>query len=233
MLGFSSITGSASPQTSIWLIIFASLMTVLLSTILVITYDKSSRQVSKPDHFIQSLLLMSIVTCTIMQSIGDSLALSFGIFGALAIIRFRTRISDPRDVAFVFASMAVGIACGVHSFLNGIIGTAFFCLIILIIRFTPFGQKNKMVGNLRLTLPQGDYHLTPIQAVLNKNTDNFSLRRIRVGILENELLRTEYEYKLILQNNTEVSTFAEELSIIDDCNVIRLTFEDENDVEAL
>ncbi|MFM2392844.1 MAG: hypothetical protein RLZZ546_826, partial [Bacteroidota bacterium] len=99
-------------HTSIALILFASMLTLLLSMILVFTYEKTSRQVTKPDHFIQSLLLMSIVTCTIMQSIGDSLALSFGIFGALAIIRFRTRISDPRDVAFVFATMAIGIACG-------------------------------------------------------------------------------------------------------------------------
>ncbi|MBL0083975.1 MAG: hypothetical protein IPP37_16835 [Saprospiraceae bacterium] len=87
--------GLSQPQTSILIIVFALAMTLVLSLLIVLTYDKTSRQVSRPDHFIQSLLLMSLVTCTIMQSIGDSLALSFGIFGALAIIRFRTRISDP------------------------------------------------------------------------------------------------------------------------------------------
>ena len=108
MFDISSLSNNAQ-NTPLSLIFFASLMTLGLSLLLVFTYEKTSREVARPDHFIQSLLLMSIVTTTIMQSIGDSLARSFGIFGALAIIRFRMRISSPRDVAFVFATMAVGI----------------------------------------------------------------------------------------------------------------------------
>jgi uncharacterized membrane protein YhiD involved in acid resistance len=137
MFELPALSNSVETSPFIW-IIFASLMTLVLSTLLVITYDKTSQKVARPEHFVQSLLLMSLVTCTIMQSIGDSIALGFGIFGALAIIRFRTRISDPRDVAFVFASMAVGIACGVHSFVNGAVGTIVFCIIATLLRFTPF-----------------------------------------------------------------------------------------------
>ena len=92
MFDLSSLSNNAQ-NTPVSLIFFAALMSLGLSLLLVLTYEKTSREVVRPDHFIQSLLLMSIVTTTIMQSIGDSLARSFGIFGALAIIRFRFDLS--------------------------------------------------------------------------------------------------------------------------------------------
>lgn len=218
-------------HTSLALILFASMLTVLLSLILVLTYEKTSRQVTRPDHFIQSLLLMSIVTCTIMQSIGDSLALSFGIFGALAIIRFRTRISDPRDVAFVFATMAIGIACGVHSFINGIVGTLIFCFIIVILYFSPFGQKNNLIGYLRLSIP---YQVSDrqIDQVLLNFTKDFNIKRIRYNIVEDEMEKTEYEFKFLIKDGKDPNELSNELKKIEGLKVLRFNFENENDIEA-
>jgi hypothetical protein len=108
---------------SIVLIAFSVLLSFLLSSLIVFTYEKASRDVATPDHFLQSLILMSLVTTTIMQSIGDSPARGFGIFGALAILRFGTQLFSPRNISFIFAAMAAGIACGVYSFINAVIGT--------------------------------------------------------------------------------------------------------------
>jgi len=231
MFDFSA--GLSQPQTSIYLIGFALAMTLVLSLLLVLTYDKTSRQVSRPDHFIQSLLLMSLVTCTIMQSIGDSLALSFGIFGALAIIRFRTRISDPRDVAFVFASMAIGIASGVHSFLNGIIGTLAFCAVVVIIRFSPFGQKSNMLGSLRI-----DSHLEkggdgPLALVMQKFCNPFSLKRMRFSTSAEGKDNFEYEYRFKMKPGMSVSEFIAEIRQHPDVLLSRINFDDENDVDSL
>lgn len=222
---------SAGQQTSIIMIAFALALTFTLSLILVLVYEKTSRQVSRPDHFIQSLLLMSIVTATIMQSIGDSLALSFGIFGALAIIRFRTRISDPRDVAFIFASMAVGIACGVHSFLNGIVGTFAFCLIVILLRFSPFGQKSNLIGELKIELPRLQ-DTSIVTNILAKYKSSYSLKRVKVNLVEDNN-NMEYEYKIKLKEFDELSAITNELSAIQDGKLIRFIFTDENDVDAI
>jgi uncharacterized membrane protein YhiD involved in acid resistance len=222
---------SAGQHTSIIMIAFALALTFLLSLILVLVYEKTSRQVTRPDHFIQSLLLMSIVTATIMQSIGDSLALSFGIFGALAIIRFRTRISDPRDVAFIFASMAVGIACGVHSFLNGIVGTIAFCLIVILLRFSPFGQKSNLIGELKIELPRLQ-DTSIVTNVLEKYRTSYSLKRVKVNLAEDNN-NLEYEYKLKLSEFGDLSSITQELSSIQGGKLIRFIFTDENDVDAI
>ncbi len=230
MVDILNINGSGH-QTSIILIVFSLTLTFLLSLVLVLTYEKTSRQVSRPDHFIQSLLLMSIVTSTIMQSIGDSLALSFGIFGALAIIRFRTRISDPKDVAFIFATMAIGIACGVHSFLNGIIGTAAFCIIAVILRYTPFGQKSNMIGELKIEIPK-DQDAKIVTAILERYKVNYSLKRLRVNVTE-ENNNFEYEYKVKLESLYSLQLLTNDLSVIPEGKLLRFVFTDENDIDAI
>ena len=219
-------------HTSTALIVFALALTLLLSLLLVFIYEKTSRQVARPDHFIQSLLLMSLVTATIMQSIGDSLALSFGIFGALAIIRFRTRISDPRDVAFVFASMAIGIACGVHSFLNGIVGTLAFCLVVVFIRLSPFGQKNNLVGNFRFDLPP-HVDLFLVKPVLEQFTLDYSLKRQRIIVAETNKGNIEYEFKIKLKNDGDFVDLSKKLLEIENIKISRLSLDDENDIDAI
>jgi uncharacterized membrane protein YhiD involved in acid resistance len=232
-MDFSSITGSnPAIQTSLWLIVFAIMMTFLLSIILVITYDKTTRPTARPDHFIQSLMLMSIVTCTIMQSIGDSIALGFGIFGALAIIRFRTRISDPRDVAFVFATMAIGIACGVHSFTNAVIGTLAFCIIVWIINYTPFGNKTKLIGNIRLTIP-AESDIESIENVLMNYVHEFSIKRIRTHVAEELQNRVEYEYSFILGQNNSLMALSEALESLTHVKILRILMIDQNAEETI
>jgi hypothetical protein len=230
MLDFFNTNGSGQ-QTSIMLILFALSLTFLLSLILVLVYERTSRQVARQDHFIQSLLLMSIVTATIMQSIGDSLALSFGIFGALAMIRFRTSISDPRDVAFVFASMAIGISCGVHSFLNGILGTIAFCIVIILLRFSPFGQKSNLIGELRFELPISGAENT-ITNVLENFDIKYMLKKVKLNVVE-EQKYIEYEYKFKLDNINQLSELTESLSNINEGKLIKINFNDVNDVEIV
>lgn len=225
MFDLSNLSNSAQ-QTSLALIAFASLMSLGLSLLLVFTYEKTSREVTRPDHYIQSLLLFAIVTTTIMQSIGDSLARSFGIFGALAIIRFRTRISNPRDVAFMFATMAVGISCGVHSFVNGVIGTALFCIVVFVLRMTPFSQKQSLIGTLRFDITEGSGQLATIQALIKQYSRTFSLKGYRIFFDNEKRQGVEYEYLLRLKDEMQGVALAEALKKLTDIKEVRLAFND-------
>ena len=78
--------------------------------------------------------------------------------GALAIIRFRTSLKDPRDIVFMFASLASGIACGVDGYNIAVGGTAVFCLTALFLYWSPFGQTSHFDGMLRFNIendPEG------------------------------------------------------------------------------
>lgn len=224
MYDFSGLFSSYS-EHSISIILFTTALTIVLSLLLVVTYDKTTHALGRSPSFVQALLLMSIVTATIMQSIGDSLAISFGIFGALAMIRFRSSISDPRDIAFIFATMAIGISCGVHSYQNAIIGTFTFCLIIFLIKLSPFDHRFNIKGTLRVDVMGDNSKLIEIENVLKEYTHSNQLSKYRLSLLTDGIEGSEYEYSLIVKTITEGTVIQQSLQTITGIKVIRLSFE--------
>ena len=78
-----------------------------------------------------TLLTLTILTATVMTVIGNNIALSLGMVGALSIIRFRTSIKDSRDTAYIFWTIIVGICCGVGDYLVAGVGSAIVFLLLL------------------------------------------------------------------------------------------------------
>ena len=99
MLDYLSLQGTTENPTFLT-ILFTVLLAFLLSSLIAFTYNKTTRKVMTPVDFLQTLILLAIVAATVMQAIGDSLARGLGMLGALAIIRFRTTLRTPRNMAF-------------------------------------------------------------------------------------------------------------------------------------
>lgn len=208
------------------LVVFSVLLSFLLAVLIVFTYEKTSQEVATPHHFIQSLILMAIVTTTIMQSIGDSLARGFGIFGALAILRFRTNLISTRNISFIFAAMAAGIACGVYSFMTAIIGSLAFCLVAFLLRITPFSRKSNLLGQLRFELPAATDNLAPAQQVIREFCRKFVLKRYRVQYDANRGEYVEYQYEVRLDHEMNGPQLAQKLRQLEGLQALRLTFTD-------
>lgn len=119
-------------------ITYSFLWAFLLASIIAITHKLTFTGDYYPKNFFQSLVLGAIVTTLVMLAIGDSLARGLGVFGAMAIIRFRTRIDDPRDVLFLFAALSTGLAIGVYGFTISFVGSILFCGVAALLHFTPF-----------------------------------------------------------------------------------------------
>lgn len=211
---------------SVVLIVFSALLSFLLASLIVFTYEKTSQEVAPPHHFIQSMILMAIVTSTIMQSIGDSMARGFGIFGALAILRFRTNLISTRNISFIFASMAVGIACGVYSFVNAIIGTLAFCVVAFLLRLTPFSRKSNLLGQLRFLLPADPAELELVQATIREQCRAHVLKRYRVLLANDGSEQVEYWYDIRLADEMQGVALARRLRQHETLRDLRLNFND-------
>ena len=108
--------------------LFGVFLTYCLSVIVAFTSVKTFLGLFDSRSYIQAMILSAIVVCCAMQAIGDNLARGLGVMGALSIIRFRTNLNEPRDMIFLFACLAIGIANGVHSYSIVIVATFGFCL---------------------------------------------------------------------------------------------------------
>ena len=96
-------------------------------------------------RFNVSLVMLVLVTTLVMLVIGNNIALSLGMVGALSIVRFRTAIKDPRDTAYIFWSIAVGICCGVSEFMVVSIGTSVLFLFILLFGVVKHNERYLIV----------------------------------------------------------------------------------------
>jgi hypothetical protein len=146
----SAVQGSS--VTDIRTVLISTLVAFFLAHLIAIIYSRCHRGISYSSGFVQSLILGGVVACMLMMAIGNNLVWGIGIVGTLAIIRFRTNLRDPRDMVFIFAALASGIAAGVGAYAVGFIGAVFFCLVALYLNFVPFGSRSNFDGLLRFTL---------------------------------------------------------------------------------
>ena len=79
-----------------------------------------------------TLLALTVITTTVMIVIGNNIALSLGMVGALSIVRFRTAIKDSRDTAYIFWAIVAGICCGAGDYLVAAAGSAVVFVLLLI-----------------------------------------------------------------------------------------------------
>ncbi len=107
-------------------------VTGLLGTVIFISYAISHRGTIYSRKFNVSLVMLALLTGTVMIVIGNNIALSLGMVGALSIVRFRTAVKDSRDTMYIFWAIIVGICCGVANFFVAAVGsTAVFLMLLL------------------------------------------------------------------------------------------------------
>ena len=80
-----------------------------------------------------SLVVLTVITTTVMIVIGNNLAMSLGMVGALSIVRFRTAVKDSRDTMYIFWAITVGICCGAGDYFTAAAGSSFAFLLLLLL----------------------------------------------------------------------------------------------------
>lgn len=108
------------------------LVSAALGGLIFLSYVLSHKGTIYSRKFGVTLVVLTVMTGTVMTVIGNNIALSLGMVGALSIVRFRTALKDSRDTAYVFWTIIVGICCGVGDYVVAAAGsTAIFLLFLL------------------------------------------------------------------------------------------------------
>lgn len=113
-------------------IIMHILVSAVIGLFIFISYVISHKGTIYSKKFGVTLIVLTVMTGTVMTVIGNNIALSLGMVGALSIVRFRTAIKDSRDTVYIFWTIIVGICCGVGDYLVAAVGSSAIFLIFLI-----------------------------------------------------------------------------------------------------
>jgi uncharacterized membrane protein YhiD involved in acid resistance len=123
---------------------------------------------------VQTQIILSVVGAVIMLVVGASLARAFGIVGVASLIRYRSKIDDPKDAVVMLSALAVGLASGV-----GLYGLAVFSAVFLILALGIIESFEKGVKRFDLKIKAGKQtdELRPkIETILRRYRLPFELR---------------------------------------------------------
>ena len=121
------------------------IVTALLALYIFAIYRLVTRKVFYSKNFNISLAVMSLITSAIILAMQSNLVISLGMVGALSVVRFRTAIKDPMDLAFLFWSISIGIICGAGLYEIALVTSVGVTVFILVLDMLPVGKAPMML----------------------------------------------------------------------------------------
>ncbi len=116
--------------------IFDTLLTIVLAfgigTFIFLVYKKTYQGVMYSSSFGVTLIALTMITSQVILAVTSNVVLSLGMVGALSIVRFRTAIKEPLDIAFLFWAIAAGIILAAGMIPLAVIGSVMIGMILLI-----------------------------------------------------------------------------------------------------
>ena len=135
----NNLQNLADSFTSIYLpqeIIINLVLSFILGLVISVVYKFTHKGLSYSQSFMVTNIFVAVIVCMVIMIIGNSLARAFALVGALSIIRFRTVVKDTKDTAYIFWSLAAGMASGTGSYFLAVSGTIILTSIALILYLT-------------------------------------------------------------------------------------------------
>jgi len=205
----------------LWEALAALTLTFVLSMLIVYVYRATHQGLSYSVSFVHTMVIMGVTIGIIMLIIGSNIARAFALVGGLSIIRFRNAVKESRDVAFIFVTMAVGMACGTGFYMAAVVFTLFTCTMIYGMHRFNFGGMSAREVLVKIHLPEFiDYHSVFNDIFFRYLEDQslLSVETIRDGTM------LELVYSIRFRKSADEAKFIDELrSVTGEHKVMLLT----------
>ena len=124
----------------------------LASYVLSLHYTRFARVLSNRQKFARVLMFMAMTTMLVITVVKSSLALSLGLVGALSIIRFRTPVKEPEELAYLFLAIAIGIGIGANQIALTVVVAIAILLVMSLSRLIHGTPPARAILNIQLTV---------------------------------------------------------------------------------
>jgi len=173
-----SVTTQTASSVTAGSFMFCIIMSVILGFLISIIYMISHKKEGYSQSYVLTMIMLPPVVALILLLINTTYG-ALSLAGAFALVRFRSIPGDPRDITYIFYSMATGVACGL-----GYIGFAvvFFVIlgaVTLILNYFNFGGCKLNHMTLKIAIPENLDYQGVFDSVLKKYTSYYKLRRVK------------------------------------------------------
>lgn len=206
-------------------IIVAVVVSLILNLIVAMLYKSTYRGKRYSQDYAHTLVIIgTVVTIIILIVRGEGGGqIAFGMFAAFSIIRFRRNMSQARDLAFIFVSMATGLSVGALPLNQLWLAVAVLAIVwvaILMLAKADLFAPTRVSHNLRVRVTNDinyDEVFAPIFAQFAEESTLRSVESSQAGMM------TELRYGVTLLDSTNVADFMEKMQVACGNNRVLLT----------
>lgn len=163
---------------------FKDVLTVLLSSLAVgfvisLLYIVTHKKTGYTPSYAVTLVMLPAIIAVIIMLIGNNVARAFSLAGAFTIIRFRSAPADPKDIMYVFFTLAAGLALGLGFVGYAAIFTLVLALVMLILESLRYGIPRTEHFILKVTVPEDLNYQNLITDILQEYSTSHRLKKVK------------------------------------------------------
>ncbi|KAA0944388.1 DUF4956 domain-containing protein [Sporosarcina sp. ANT_H38] len=192
-----------------WMSITAMALAAVLSFIITKVYQITFTGERYSQAFVHTIIMMSVVVSVVMNVVSGNAGVAFGLFAVFSLIRFRSAVTNAKDIAYIFFGLCVGMTAGLFQFPLAIALTLFASLIFYILFKVDYG-KGKDTQILKVTVPENLNHENLFDDILSEKTDYFQLRQVETTNLGTMIL---YTFAIRSKNDTKDQDLLNEIRV--------------------
>lgn len=163
---------------------FKDVLVVLLSSLAVgfvisLLYIVTHKKTGYTPSYAVTLVMLPAIIAVIIMLIGNNVARAFSLAGAFTIIRFRSAPADPKDITYVFFTLAAGLALGLGFVGYAVIFTLVLALVLLILESLRYGIPRTEHFILKVTVPEDLNYQNLITDILEEYSTSHRLKKVK------------------------------------------------------
>ena len=189
---FTSFLGTELVPSTVLILLGVSLV---LGFLISAIYMLSHKGEGFVPSFAVTIVMLPIIIAVIIMLIGDNVARAFSLAGAFTIIRFRSAPADPKDITFIFFTLAVGLALGLGYIGYAVVFTVILCAVTIILGMTKYGVPKREHMIIKITLPENLNYQGLFDDIFDEYAASWKLKKVKTADF-GALLETVYFIEL-------------------------------------
>lgn len=171
-----STDGSSLTIVNTFIVMIAAL---ILGLMISLVYMRTTKKSGYSPSFTITLIMLPVIISIIILLVGNNVARAFSLAGAFSLIRFRSAPGEPKDIAYVFFTLAVGLCCGMGYIGYAVIFTMALCFVMLVLDTTKFAMPKTKAMKLKIIVPEDLNYEGVFDEVLKNYSKTYFIETIR------------------------------------------------------
>ncbi|ANU19946.1 DUF4956 domain-containing protein [Planococcus plakortidis] len=176
-------------ESTLWMSSFAMAIALVLSLIITQVYQLTFTGEHYSQDFVHTIIMMSVVVSVVMNVVSGNAGVAFGLFAVFSLIRFRSAVTNAKDIAYIFFGLCVGMTAGLFQFQLAVALTLFASFVFYFLFKSNYG-KGRSTQLLKVMVPENLNEEQFLDDILAEQTEEFKLRQVETANLGTMILYT-------------------------------------------